>query len=218
MYETKIINCYAIQLLFSFSWILSDYPALFVPQLPCFQCGLSSFDCWQTYLRTESEWLVPPCGRARQRRQAGHCLALLLPSLTGPRCIEPSSTTSTHRHHPAADFRLHHNTQRGLTSHFLPRNWIFLGTHKYFWCPDTNIFAAPGVVCGSQPCGAGVQCCSKFFVWDINWILTFLPWYRYWGWGGRCPLHRTMNLGFGRVFLTLLPSFYRIFPFYINWE
>ena len=158
-------------------------------------------------------WCLP-CGRARQRRQAGQCLALLLPSLTGPRCIEPSSTTAAHTVTTPQLMDSHH-TQRGLTSHLLPRNWIFLGTHKYFWCPDTNIFAAPGVVCGSQPCGAGVQCWSKFFVWDINWILTFLPWYRYWGWGGggRCPLDRTMNLGFGRVFLTLLPSFYRIFPF-----
>ena len=158
-------------------------------------------------------WCLP-CGRARQRRQAGQCLALLLPSLTGPRCIEPSSTSSTHRHHPAADGQPPH-TKR---PHFTPSatELDILGKHKYFWCPDTNIFAPPGVVCGSQPCGAGVQCWSKFFVWDINWILTFLPWYRYWGWGcggGRCSLDRTMNLGFGRVFLTLLPSFYRIFPF-----
>ena len=98
-----------------------------------------------------------------------------------------------------------------------------LGKHKYFWCPDTNIFAAPGVVCGSQPCGAtGVQCCSKFFVWDINWILTFLPWYRYWGWGGRREVSTAQNNEpwVWESFSNIVAKFLQDLPvsFYINWE
>ena len=130
VYETKIINCYAIQLLFSFTWILSNNPAFLSPN-----CHVSSVE-WAVLtvdrrICVQSGWLVPPLWPG-QAAAAG-------------RTVSSSAAAESHRAEVHWTFLHQQHTPSP------PRSWWTATTHKeaslhtfchgtgYSW-EHTNIF------------------------------------------------------------------------------